>query len=128
MADDLVDMKRTGADENSGATALPVVDSGGQYPYGLQVRLEDEDLDKLGIEDLPAVGTEVKGTFTGVITGTQQDANDSANSSMTIQICCLQLAAEVEQAGEPKTAAAEAAENKSPGIYRSMGKPGAIVE
>jgi hypothetical protein len=103
--------------------AMPVGPDGGQYPYGLQISLEEDDLNKLGIEDLPAVGTEIKGTFTGTVTATRLGATGN-DRSMTIQVCCLQMDAEVE-AGESDTQS-EASEAK--GAYRPMGKPGAIVE
>lgn len=123
MAAKMVDMKRTEADAQSGAMAMPVGPDCGQYPYGLQISLEEDDLAKLGIEDLPAVGTEIKGTFTGTVTATRLGATGN-DRSMTIQVCCLQIDAEVEQADEKPNA--EGTEPK--GAYRPMGKPGAIVE
>lgn len=123
MAAKMVDMKRTEADAQSGAMAMPVDSDGGQYPYGLQISLEEDDLDKLGIEDLPAVGTEIKGTFTGTVTSTRLGATGDGRW-MSIQVCCLQMDAESESAGSDTQS--EASEAK--GAYRPLGKPGAIVE
>lgn len=123
MAAKMVDMKRTEADAQSGAMSMPVDSDGGQYPYGLQINLEEDDLDKLGIADLPAVGTEIKGTFTGTVTSTRLGATGN-DRSMTVQVCCLQMDAEAEPAGSDTQS--EASEAK--GAYRPLGKPGAIVE
>lgn len=53
---DLVNMKRSEEElkkETEGATALG---DAPEYPYGLRISLRDEDLTKLGIDDLPPVG------------------------------------------------------------------------
>ncbi|NCX88035.1 MAG: hypothetical protein EBX02_02815, partial [Betaproteobacteria bacterium] len=42
-------MKRTEADMRSEADAMPVSPDGGQYPYGLNICLDKDELEKLGI-------------------------------------------------------------------------------
>lgn len=120
----MIDMKRDMADEESGATAMPA-DATGQYPWGLQITLDDPDLDKLGIEQLPPVGTEIKGIFTGVVTATRQSADDDgSNSNMSIQMCCLNLMAEApDKPGEKEN---ESTEPKA--AYKTMGSATAIVD
>lgn len=118
----MVDMKREAPDAESGATAMPADSEGAQYPWGLQIRLESEDLERLGIPFIPAVGAEIMGHFSGVVTSTNQDA-DGKHKSMSIQICGLCLMAEEPEAKHEKS------ESKEPmGAYRPMGKPRAIVE
>lgn len=51
--DEMVDMKRAGDADSD----IPADGSGmPEYPYGLCIHLDGEDLKKLGITDLPAPG------------------------------------------------------------------------
>lgn len=118
----MVDMKRDAPDDESGATAIPADSEGAQYPWGLQIRLESEDLEKLGIPFIPATGAEIMGHFAGVVTATSQDA-DGKHKSMSIQICGLCLMAE-----EPESEQEKSESKEQMGVYRPMGKPKTIVE
>ncbi len=59
--DKYVDMKMSAAERNG---AAPRTIAGGtpeqQYPWGLQIRLEKAQLEKLGIKRLPAAGDEME--------------------------------------------------------------------
>ena len=68
--ENMVDMKRSKPDDESGETAMPAGPDGEQYPWGLQINLQSEDLAKLGIQDLPAIGAEIMGHFRGIVTAT----------------------------------------------------------
>lgn len=128
MADELIDMKRNAPDPDSGPAALPVNAEGEQYPYGLQITLCDEELAKLRISALPAVGTEAHGTFAGMITSARQEPGEEGEQSLSIQIMYLGLKAEKPHPGEGKeTAADESRENGKPGMFRSLNRPSAIV-
>lgn len=124
----LIDMKRSSPDEESGETAMPAGPDGEQYPYGLQINLCEDELAKLGIQQLPPVGIEVHGMFAGQITSASQDPGDDGDRRLTIQIMYLAMEAEKPHPGEGKeTAKQESAENSKPGMFRSFGKP-IIVE
>lgn len=123
----LIDMKRDKPDEESGPTAMPADDEGPQYPYGLQLNLCDDELEKLGITDLPTVGGEVHGMFAGMITQASQEPGDGERR-LSIQIMYLAMEAEKPHPGEgSETAEDETRENSKPGMFRSLKKP-VIIE
>ena len=101
----LKDMKRNESDEKAEAAAMPA-DNEGQYPYGLCISLDKDELDKLGLE-LPRIGTEFHGEFIGVVTRLSEvagnDMNGGEERSMSIQITMLDMKPEVEQPGEKDT-------------------------
>ncbi len=53
----LVSMKRTKKDKKRHNSDHAISESGEDFPFGLAISLDDESLTKLGIKDLPAVGT-----------------------------------------------------------------------
>lgn len=101
----LIDMKRDEPDEKAGECCMPCQDAQ-QYPYGLNIRLDQPDLAKLGITTMPAVGSEVKGEFVGVVTSCSQGLNEHDKPSMSVQIVMLKCAVEAEPAGNPTPKAA----------------------
>ena len=56
----LVDMKRDAADMAAEENAMPADDEG-QYPYGLNICMDKDELDKVGITSLPDIGAEFHG-------------------------------------------------------------------
>lgn len=120
---DLLDMKRSTPDEESGESAMPAGPTGEQYPYGLQISLYEDELKKFGVNTLPSVGMEVHGQFTGQITCTSIEPGEGERR-MTIQIMYLGMEVEKPHPGEEnETAKDEAAENRKPGMFRPLGKP-----
>ncbi len=123
----LIDMKRDQPDEESGPTAMPADLEGPQYPYGLNINLCDDELEKLGITELPTVGGEVHGMFAGMITSANQEPGDGERR-LSIQIMYFAMEAEKPHPGEGKeTAEDETRENSKPGMFRSLKKP-VIIE
>lgn len=65
-----------------------------KYSYGLQLRLEDEELAKLGIESLPDVGTKVEVAAKGSVrsvSSNQYEDGDKKRRSVEIQITDLNI-------------------------------------
>lgn len=123
MADQLVDMKRSGPDPNSGCNCMPCgPDNDDQYPYGLNISLGPQELAKLGIAQLPAVGAELKGQFVAVVTATRQSVNEDDDTTLSAQIVMLQVAIEAEPAGAAMVPAQAAV-----GQYRPSKAPANIV-
>jgi hypothetical protein len=123
----MVDMKRPQADETAGADSMPVSPEGGQYPYGLCIRLESQELSALGIKELPPVGTEYHITAVGHVTMTRSGSSvgDAEDSAMSIQIMYLEMTEEAESAAEAmgETAAMENAENSGSRPLRTPPRP-----
>lgn len=65
-----------------------------KYSYGLQLRLEDEELAKLGIESLPDVGTKVEVAAKGSVrsvSSNQYEDGEKKRRSVEIQITDLNI-------------------------------------
>lgn len=129
MADKLVDMKFTKAEAKAEAEeySKPSLDNEPQYPWGLQIRLEDESLAKLGITDLPEIGAEYHLT---VIAEVQSATESKMASGKTDRCVCLQITmmgidleeSAASEKGEKSTPAAEARETRKPTKGGVMGK------
>lgn len=82
-------------------------DSAPAYPWGLQINLCADDLAKLGITDMPALGSKL--TLTAVVEVTDTSANERLNrdgsvdesKNMGLQITDMEL----QPGGETKDAA-----------------------
>ena len=111
----LIDMKRDKADETSEMAAMPA-DNEGQYPYGLCISLDKDELDKLGITSLPPIGAEFHLVAVGQVTRINQsaDKNMDEERSMSIQITMMEAKYEPPHPGEEKeTATDEQRETKT---------------
>jgi hypothetical protein len=87
----LIDMENTAQEAqqavNPGASEAP------KYPWGLQICLNDDSLDKLGVKTLPSVGTEVTIVAKATVAATRENATEGEGSSsgMDLQITDMQL-------------------------------------
>lgn len=117
MADPkLVDMKFTKAEikeekREYGGEMQP-------YPWGLAIRLESTELEKLGIKDLPQVGSEMHLICVAEVTGVNMSSSvgQEDETCVALQITHMQVisqeSADVEK-GERESAASESAETRS---------------
>ena len=120
MADQLIDLARTKAEQKEEAKEAKLGYDGKPDPYawGLNFRLESEELDKLGITTLPEVGSEYHLMVIAKVTSVNQSAvvgqDDERCVGLTMtmmQILAHGSAAE-ERAEGKETPKGEAAETK----------------
>lgn len=72
--------------EAKGEVAIDVPD-GPRFPHGLTLHLEDETLKKLGIANVPDVGTEMRVVGVGVVeSSNQHQSQRRKNRSISIQL------------------------------------------
>jgi hypothetical protein len=122
MADaKLVDMKYTKAEAKAMAKEMAGY-STPAYPWGLCIRLEKEDLDKLGITQLPQVGSEMHFGAVAEVTGVNQSARQGQDEEtcVALQITMMtivKLESAAEEKGEKESPASEAKE--TPSLLRS---------
>jgi len=79
MSYDIVDMKRA---ENFTGPDYP---EPSPYPYGLRIQLQQEDLDKLGITDMPKVGDQLCFYVCGPVCHTAESDDGSRCVGVQIQ-------------------------------------------
>lgn len=100
----LVDLKLSKKDqkeEMSPSTAEPP-----EFPYGLCLNIDKDELDKLGIVDLPEVGEEFTINAIGCVTAVHSSASGNGKSAgLSLQITKMELTPEGED--EPDNAAEE---------------------
>lgn len=76
----MVDMKRSKADMKEANTPISLGKE--EYPYGLRIRLEKDDLEKLGMtKKLPAVGDEVMVEAMCKVISVSENASENHDSS-----------------------------------------------
>lgn len=71
----------------------PSADAAPKYPWGLNICLNNDSLDKLGVKALPAVGTEVTIVAKATVAATRENATEGegSQSSMDLQITDMQI-------------------------------------
>ncbi len=97
------------------------------YPWGLNIRLEKESLDKLGITKLPGVGDEFHFVAVAKVTSVQSSAREGTGeeSSVGLQITMMQIVlaeSEADEKGEKETPASEGKETPNLMRYYQEGK------
>lgn len=95
----LINMENTPQEAKAQVGLTPESDAP-KYPWGLEISLNDDSLDKLGIETLPAVGTAVTIVAKATVSSTSERAteSDGACASMCLQITEMQLSGVQEDA------------------------------
>jgi hypothetical protein len=79
----------------------PVSDGKGpKYPWGLQLRLENESLDKLGITTLPEVGKECRVVGVAKVVSVEQRDREGGETRRHVELQITKLAIEHEDDGE----------------------------
>lgn len=72
------------------------------YPWGLSLHLERDSLDKLGVKQLPNVGTEVYVMARAKVTSVNQSAREgeTEHASVGLQLTDMQLAPAIHAEGK----------------------------
>jgi hypothetical protein len=110
----MIDMKNKVEAERSTMVAPEMRD---EYPYGLRIRLGNEELAKLGMTEMPTIDTEMKLTaLVCVISVSQTDSTDGEPyRNVELQIEQMALAPAKEEAGESSD------DTMAKAMYKSMG-------
>lgn len=96
MATKLVSMKQNASDrQESLATAPGEKDSGPVYPYGLSITLDNEALEKLGLDvsDLTVGESKLliaKVEITAISSNQYKGGDENQSASLQITDCCLE--------------------------------------
>lgn len=116
----LVDMAYSKADLKAKNKEMAVGINGqpDPYPWGLNIRLEKDSLDKLGMAKLPRVGEEFHFMAVAKVTSVQSSAREGSGeeSSVGLQITMMQIVlaeSAEEEKGEKETPASESRETPS---------------
>lgn len=90
----LVNMERTAAEKKAAEERWNAeVETGPDYPYGLCINLGSDELAKLGIKDLPAVGSELEMTAKVKVTSVSSSESEhgDGHKSVSLQVTDMSL-------------------------------------
>lgn len=88
----LIDMKLTPEEAKESNCCVAPEDGGPAYPWGLTIYLDDETLAKLGITQLPDVGSKLTLNATVEVTGnSQRQTQEGKTVNMDLQITAMEL-------------------------------------
>lgn len=84
----LVDLKRTKAEKKERQEAIKAMPAGEDYSYGTRMHLGEDELEKLGHEENPEVGSEHEFHVRGRVTHSSHDQDEGAEPrrSVTVQV------------------------------------------
>ena len=90
----LASMKLKRQDKEKMPAAIGPMDAGEQYPYGLRIRLENEQLDKLGFDELPKVGEYITLEAECCVISTSQNDRNGGEPRKTLELQIEKLVCE----------------------------------
>ena len=92
MPENLIDMKRTKAEKKEGSETACCPGDQEDFPYGLRIDLEDEEITKLDIP-MPEVGSTMVLVANVKVTSVRESADEGGkNRSIGLQITEMELA------------------------------------
>lgn len=89
----MVSMELSQEEKKKAAKGPEAVEAEHKYPYGLTLQLEDDVLDKLGLKDLPKIGTTmtVSAMATVESVSIRENSSDRNSRDISLQITDLGL-------------------------------------
>lgn len=115
---EMKDMKMEKRSEPMGA-AIPEYP---EYPYGLKIDLCEQEIEKLGMDKMPAPGTKITGSFVAVIeTASIRKTEETTDRNLCMQIVKLGL-------GKAEAGESESRQSKPKEIQNKPSKDGPSVE
>lgn len=127
MTPKLVDLKYTKAEAKEANDYSTPKDGGPEYPWGLTIRLEDDELKKLGIEDLPDVGGEFHLQIIAKVQSASMTSMADGKTDRCVNLQITMMGVELEESaadekGEKESPKSEAAETKKAARGGVLGK------
>lgn len=109
----LVSMERTAKEKKAaqGRMDAAISESGPDYPYGLTINLGKDELKKLGIDDLPAVGDEFHIMAVAKVTRVHQSASEQGDDSRGVELQITDMSTMHEGAEDEGDEGAETAQS-----------------
>lgn len=102
MSSDLKSMKITKSQQEKMSKPMPMDTP--QYPWGLQIRLDNDSLKKLGISDLPKVGKKMMLVARVEVSSASQHTMKGGNDNMSVELqitdMCLESESESKDASK----------------------------
>lgn len=84
ITEGMTDMKRDARERNR--DSMPVAVDGDQYAYGLNIRLENAELDKLGIKSMPEPGERFEIHAVGKVSSAYVSKSEHNRGDRAVQI------------------------------------------
>lgn len=99
----LVSMERTAAEKKAAEDRWKEdVESGPDYPYGLSICLGADEMTKLGLKDLPAIGTEMEITAKVKVTSVSSSESESGSGHKSVSLQITEMA--IDDGAKPSAA------------------------
>lgn len=92
----MADMKMSKAEKKSSDCCMPVTGNGPDYPWGLELSLDEPALKKLGIKALPDAGAECNIVAVGKVVNVSQSATAGKEGQRNLRIQITKLNVELE--------------------------------
>jgi hypothetical protein len=98
----MISMERTKAEKDAAQKEYEVGPSSGpDYPYGLCLTLQKEELAKLGITDLPEVGDEMEMDIRVKVVGVRSSASEGNDASKSVDLQITHIGGEEPEEDTP---------------------------